>query len=409
MTGDPPLRRLKVLISAYACSPGRGSEAGTGWDCVQATAQFHETWVITSRINRAEVEKALEKDELPDLHFVYVDLPKWTRFWQVYYYLWQISAYFCARRLCRKVRIDVIHHVTFVKYWVPSFMSLLPVPFVWGPVGGGEAAPRAFWRDFSLRGRAYETLRDIGRWVGDHDPFVLLTARRCALALATTEETAARMRAIKTRNVRVYSAIGMTGHDLDRLTAIEACDSSIVRFISIGRLIHWKGFHLGIKAFARANLPGAEYWIVGDGAERRHLEALVAQLGIVDRVKLWGQLSRDETFRKLSECDIYVHPSLHDSGGLTCLEAMAAGRPVICLDLGGPTNQVTQETGIKVSAQDPEEAITDLAAAMVRLSNDPDLRHQLGFAGRNRVISEYLWSHKAKHYRTLYLEAIQLR
>src|SRR2546430_4418443 len=42
------------------------------------------------------------------------------------------------------------------------------------------------------------------------------------------------------------------------------------------------------------------------------------------------------------------HPSLHDSGGWVCLEAMAAGRPVICLDLGGPGYQVTEESGIKI-------------------------------------------------------------
>ena len=327
---------------------------------------------------------------------------------QVYYYLWQIGAYFCARRLYRKVGIDVIHHVTFAKYWAPSFVSLLPVPFVWGPVGGGEFAPRAFRRDFSLRGKAYEALRDIGRWLGEHDPFVRLTARRSAIALATTEETAVRMRTIQARNVCVYPAIGIPRQDLDCLGAIESRASSTLRFISIGRLIHWKGFHLGIKAFARANIPGAEYWIVGDGPERRQLEGLAARLCITKSVKFWGWLSHNETLQKLSECDVLMHPSLHDSGGLTCLEAMAARRPVICLDLGGPTTQVTQDAGIKVSAHDPEQTITDLAAAMVRLANNVDLRHCMGLAGRDRVIAHYLWDHKMKYYHTLYIEAIEL-
>jgi hypothetical protein len=79
---------------------------------------------------------------------------------------------------------------TFVKYSTPSFLSLLPVPFIWGPVGGGESAPKDFWQGFSLRGKVYETLRNLARWLGEHDGFVQLTAQRCVLALATTKATA---------------------------------------------------------------------------------------------------------------------------------------------------------------------------------------------------------------------------
>ena len=98
--------------------------------------------------------------------------------------------------------------------------------------------------------------------------------------------------------------------------------------------MHWKGFHLGLRAFACANLPDAEYWILGDGAELNQLQILADNLGIAQRVKFWGKLSREETLNKLRDCHVLVHPSLHDSGGWVCLEAMAAGRPVICLDLG---------------------------------------------------------------------------
>ena len=63
-----------------------------------------------------------------------------------------------------------------------------------------------------------------------------------------------------------------------------------------------------------------------------------------------------------------VHPSLHDSGGWVCLEAMAAGKPVICLDLGGPGEQVTRETGFKIPALDPDQAVKDMARAMAVLA-----------------------------------------
>jgi len=97
-----------------------------------------------------------------------------------------------------------------------------------------------------------------------------------------------------------------------------------------------------------------------------------------------------------------VHPSLHDSGGWVCLEAMAAGRPVICLDLGGPALQVTQETGIKVPAISPDQAIRDLAAAMVKLATDPALRARMGQAARPRVREHFNWDKKCDFMMRIY-------
>ena len=66
------------------------------------------------------------------------------------------------------------------------------------------------------------------------------------------------------------------------------------------------------------------------------MEKLARELGITANVKFWGGIRRAQVLEKLAECDVLIHPSLHESGGWVCLEAMAAGRPVVCLDLGGP-------------------------------------------------------------------------
>jgi glycosyltransferase involved in cell wall biosynthesis len=64
---------------------------------------------------------------------------------------------------------------------------------------------------------------------------------------------------------------------------------------------------------------------------------------------------------------------------------MAAARPVICLDLGGSAVRVDAETGIKVAAQSPEQAVADQAAAIVRLGGDAELRKSMGKVGQTRV------------------------
>jgi glycosyltransferase involved in cell wall biosynthesis len=85
---------------------------------------------------------------------------------------------------------------------------------------------------------------------------------------------------------------------------------------------------------------------------------------------------------------------------------MAAECPVICLDLGGPSVQVTEETGFKVPADDPEQAVKDLAVAMRRLSKDYDLRTRMGEAGRRRVLEHFSWRKKGVWVAELYREIL---
>jgi glycosyltransferase involved in cell wall biosynthesis len=409
---------MKVLLSAYACEPGKGSEPGIGWNWVRQIARFAEVWVITRSNNREAIEKALAEEPLPNVHWVYFDLPRWARFWKkgqkgvhLYYYLWQVGIYFIAPRLHRQVGFDLVHHVTFGNYWLPSFLALLPVPFVWGPVGGGESAPRTFCRTFSFRGKIYEFLRDIARWIGEHDPFTRLIARKAVIALATTNETAKRLTSLGARRVEVLSQVALPSAEIEKLSSLPPHLSSPFRLISLGRLLHWKGFDLALQAFAQLvqDVPDSEYWIVGDGPERKNLERLARKLGIIDKVRFWGALPRSEVLKKLAECDVLVHPSLHDSGGWVCVEAMASGRPVICLDLGGPALQITEETGFKIPPHTPERVVKDMVEAMRKLALDADLRRRMGEAGRWRVGEAFSWERRAGFIANIYSQIVNAK
>ena len=401
---------LRILMSAYYCEPGKGSEEAVGWNMAREASRHCEVWVLTRTLFRPSIEVETSRDPTPNLHFVYFDLPRWLCWWargqllewHLYYYMWQVCVYFVAKRLHRNISFDLVHHVTFVKYWTPSFLVFLPVPLIWGPVGGGESAPKAFENDFGLRGRISEALRDLGRRLGEHDPFVRLTAQRSVMALATTVETAKRMRKLGSENVQVYSQMGLGREEIKQLGGHRAERDSPLRIVSVGRLLHWKGFHLGLRAFASANLPGVEYWIVGDGPERRRLQTLTESLGVENRVRFWGHLPRKEALAKLARCHVLLHPSLHESGGGACLEAMAAGLPVVCLDLGGPAVTATEETAFVVPAYRPEQAIQDLADALSRLVKDPALRLRMGEAAQERVRQTYSWETKGQLWAGLY-------
>src|SRR5438045_7959369 len=102
---------LRILISAYSCRPGEGSEPGVGWNIAVTMARSHSVSVLTSHTNRVSIEAAVARTPVENLNFHFDDLPAWlaarrnTRLGShVYQYLWQIAAYVTARRLHRTHR-----------------------------------------------------------------------------------------------------------------------------------------------------------------------------------------------------------------------------------------------------------------------------------------------------------------
>ena len=403
------MKRLNVLMSAYACEPGEGSEPGVGWHTAREVARHHDVWVLTRANNRAVIEAELARNPVPSLHFVYYDLPAWARAWkrggrgiQLYYYLWQLGVYPVMRRLARQLSFDAAHHVTFVKYWAPSSLAFLDLPLLWGPVGGGESTPAAFVSDYSARGQRQETLRTWARTLAEYDPLVRLSARRSKLSLAATAATAQRIKRLSATPVRVVSQVGAPRAGLERaLSTVDTKAQRPWRIVSVGNLLHWKGFHLALRAFAAAELK-VPYDILGSGPERGNLEALARELGVDAYVTFHGKVSLDRVGTMLSEAHILLYPSLHDSGSFVCLEALSAATPVVCLDLGGPGVLVADEVGVKVPAHTPQQAVSELASALKLLTGDRELWRRKALAAPRHVLEHHTWEAKGETFAALY-------
>lgn len=410
--------RRRVLISAYACQPHEGSEPGVGWNWVQQISRFHDVWVITRANNKHSIEQELQRNPLPNVRWIFYDLPRFILFWKkkvlgvhLYYYLWQMGAFFICRRKHKILEFALAHHITFGTYWLPSFLAFLPIPFIWGPVGGAESSPPQLIRGLGLAGRAYEIVRGSLRWIGENDPLVRATIRNAMFGLAKAAETHKRLVALGAKRVECFGESAMSAEEQYAFANLGRSTANPVRFLSIGRLIHWKGFHLSLEAFASLlkEIDSCEYWIVGDGPEKHRIESAILRLELRNKLRLLGSLPRKEVFSRLAECDVLLHPSLHDSGGWVCLEAMAAGRPVVCLDIGGPATQVTGETGFKISVHSQEQVIRDLKNAMLRLAIDPDLRQTMGTAARERVRAHFSWDAKGDAILRLYSRILQVK
>ena len=406
-------RRLRVLMSAYACEPNRGSEQEVGWQWALQMARFHDVTVLTRMNNQPAIEPAITARPCPSLKFVYYDPPPWLRFWkrrargvQPYYYFWQMAALRVGARLHRELAFDLLHHVTFGKYWVPSYLSLLPVKSILGPLGGGESTPIALAGTFSWRGWWWERARDLARGLAKLDPALRATMRRASVVIATTDESKRRLQQLGASSVIVEPQFALDDEQLDFFSRFPRRTERPFRLISIARLLHWKGFHLGLQAFARfvRHCPESEYWVVGSGPEHANLKRIALELGIASHLKFWGYLPYAEMCHKLAEADVLVSPDMHTSFGNICLEALAAGRPVICLDTGGQSLQVTEECGFKAPVASVEQALQSMADAMTLLYRDPDRRLRMGVAAQARARKHFHWTRKAERMNVLYEE-----
>lgn len=349
---------MRVLLSAYACEPDRGSEQEVGWQrALHMLAVADEVWVLTRSNNRSVIEANPLSHDFR-LNFIYYDLPAWAvslkkRNWflPLYFTLWQWGAYRTAARRHLEIPFDRVFHVTFVSMRSGSFMGRLGIPFVIGPIAGGERSPFRLRRGMPLRGQAGELLRDLGILLQRCNPIARAAFSSAESIYVTTEES---LRLIPRRwrfKTAVQLAIAaQSGAVLDNDRQPPASS----RFLFAGRLIYWKGAHLAIQALAevRRSLPAATLTLIGTGPDERWLRGVANRFGVQDAVEFIGQMPRRQLIASLQSYTALVYPSLHDSGGLVVLEALCNGLPAICLDLGGPGEIVTPSCGIVVSTAD---------------------------------------------------------
>ena len=356
---------MRVLVFAYACEPTEGSEPGAGWAFARMLASRADVWVVTRANNRRAIEAGLES--LPDrdrLHFVYVDLPPWARFWkrgrigiQPYYVLWQILALGAARRLHRRRAFDLAFHVTLANAWLGSLAGLVGPPFVYGPVGGTLGMPWRMAPAVGAGGVLYESVRfgavSVARYV---NPIARSAWRRAILILVQSRETADwlpgrhRAKAVVFPNVALVDGTPPEARRPEARTALFA-----------GNLLPLKGVALAIDALAY--LPGWQLVLCGDGRDAARLRRRAVDRGVRDRVRFQGRVSRGEVIDQLRTADVFVFPSLRDSAGWAVAEACAVGVPVVCLDRGGPPSIVGRAVPVGTPAATAREIARRIAAA----------------------------------------------
>jgi glycosyltransferase involved in cell wall biosynthesis len=133
-----------------------------------------------------------------------------------------------------------------------------------------------------------------------------------------------------------------------------------------------------VRAFAEPQAAGLRCTIAGEGDTAGHLQTLVRELGVEDRVRLVGGVSTSELVDRLAHCRAVAFPVLNEDYGLVTVEAFASRKAVVtCTDSGGPAELVRDGVNGFVCAPEPQA----LAGALRQLADDRRLAQRMGEAG----------------------------
>ena len=418
--------RFTVLVQAYACNPNYGSEEGVGWGWVTAISEHHDLHVLTAAYHRNDIEGALELNpqlkERIQFHYVsqrawhYRPTPLWKRIEEsimkpvmhVAYRSWQRAAYKLAKELSESIQFDLVHVITYVGFRFPGQFWKLPLPLVWGPIGGLENTP---WRYFSALGKA-GAIKFAGRNVINSLHKLLLPEPKKAFRKAEGGVIAATSRI----SDEITKSYGVESVVRCEIGAVGQPDSAVLSQRQDGAplKIVWSALHANFKALplllqALATLPGTVDWtltVLGSGPLTNKWQALAASLGVADRVNWIGRVSRDAAISQMAECHVMVVTSLHDLTSSVLIEALCVGLPVICPDHYGFRDAIDDSCGFRVATTSLPDISQGIANALVILHDDEALRRRLSHGALERS-KLYGWDQTGNFVSNIYESIIE--
>ncbi len=407
-------QELRVVIVAEHASARFGGEAALPLHYFRLLrARGMAVWLVVHARTRAELQAAFPGE----LRIQYVE-DQWFHvlMWRLSHWLpgrvesfttgfaMRLATQWAQRRMVRRLvaehGVNIVHQPMPVSPKEPSMLFGFGVPVVIGPMNGGIDFPPAFRQ---LQGRITSMLLAAGRGSAQAMNRLLPGKLRADVLLVANQRT---RDALPRGTSGEVIELVENGVDLSlwQPAAVASPEpfGSVPTFLFMGRLVGWKAVDLLLSAFRTvAQHTTASLTVLGDGPERRPLEALCGQWqllatqeGQAGKVFFAGWRPQKECAEHLQRSCALVLPSLMECGGAVVLEAMAAGRAVVATEWGGPADYLDASCGILIQPSSASAMVDQLADAMLSLAQSPALCSRLGKAGRQRVLDHFDWEAK---------------
>jgi glycosyltransferase involved in cell wall biosynthesis len=406
---------MKVLIIGRACSPRLGSEHSFTWNWALELSRHHDVCVLTHPYDRDGIALYLADNPRPNLRFEWVDVPRCIDPWawnaeerglQFHYMLWLRIACKRAVELHEQIGFDIAHHVSYGTVSAPPPVSKMPFPFVWGPMGGAQLSPPSF-RSYFGRARTEEIARNLRIRVVQLSPSLRKAARSSAITLATNHETAQLLARVGARRVMLFLDSGLPANFIST-PPTRRSNGGVLTMAWAGEMVYRKALPLALEALAQTKDLRVRLLVAGDGELRGSWQNYAKRLNLESKVEFLGRIPWNEMPRFYQSADVFFFTSLRDSFGLTVLEALGQGLPILTLDHQGVGTFVPPEAGIKVPVTFPQQTVARLADGVRRLALYPEERVKMG-AAAHAYAQTQTWERRAELMSEIYKQTLNRR
>lgn len=412
---------MKILYDCFSCSPYYGSDEGIGWLWPSMMSKYHEIWVLVRKDRQQDIEKYCGKNQINNIHFVYCDIPNWMNLYYrnlkqnkngimdflIYQYLWQFPAYMKAKKLHKRVRFDLVHHVCTNDFRILGYMYKLKIPYIIGPIGGAQETPIGL-KYYVRNHKKSEKMRSMLNQV-----MVRLLGYKKALNSAnkiyfSNQETKDFLAPYiqDSSKCELLTEIGFVEENC--VEKVTKKDETETIFMWAGRMEYRKGLELLVDVIK--TLPLDKKWKVifcGDGREKKYIENLCAQYKLEKRVEFLGKVPYEKMEMIYKKADVFVFPSLRETTGTVIIEAMAHSLPVICLKQGGAVEIINENMGFLIPVEDKDECINAFGMAMEKCINFPENTRKIGENARIHIMNNYLWEQKISNMERVYRKLVE--
>ena len=404
---------MNILYIAGSCSPYYGSEDKIGWSIPLISSKENNVFVVTFEKNRKNIEKYLSENNLKNISFYYVDIPKiYKKIFKGFLFsgrlnVWHKKAFKLVEKICKEENIDIIHQITPVEFRsIGNYGKIKNVKFVCGPIAGGQSVPKEL-KSYIKKHFAVEIVRKLVNEWYKLKYKVNKRLKSCDFLIFANRETKDYLCDTKSK---LTGCEIITDVAIDDNFITETTKKSVNKkrhFLVAGRLVYLKGHDLLFDALKRIQKEfDYECRIVGDGPQLEHLKEKCLEYSLNDKVIFVGSVPYQEMENEYKKAEVLIMPSFREATGSVLLEAISKGLPVITINKYGGATILNDDSGWLYDGNSKEEYIENLKNAIVSCITQPDEVIKKGENAR-RISQNYIWENKIELYRSVYEKVLK--
>ena len=397
---------LSVLVNAFACSPGMGSEPGMAWNWCVNLAKYCELHIITGDEFRDRIESAVpELSHGENMHFYYNPITEKVREmcwnqgdWRFYrqYREWQKKTLLMARDIINNNHIDIIHQLNMTGFREPGYLWMIEeIPFVWGPIGGLKQFPVAYLKGAGMRMGFFNRLKNfLNVYQLKHGSRVRKALHVSNLLVSSIPDS---YHAIKKYHGLESVIIPETGCAMSEDIPTDRFDDETFHVMWVGKFDFRKQLLLALKAITVANNPKIILDVYGTGSEAqvKKMKAFSDSLKIDNRVVWHGGQPNDVVMKAMAKSQLFFFTSVNEDTSTVVLEAISNRLPVVCFNTCGMATVINYNVGRKIELTCPAQSVRQFAELINTLERNRELLKQLSENCKQRQ-AELSWDKKAK-------------